>query len=191
MRATLRRVGRIALIIASLSIVVLSPLVTSAQPLESRAPLIDNFQDSLTDLPAPSSLTVRGNIYVPAYSSILAGSRGTRIFLATTLTIHNTSSGQPLVIEQIDYFDTTGKLVERFLKSPVALRPLGTIEIFVAADDKRGGSGANFVVSWAATAPITEPVVETVMIGTVGTTSYSFVSQGRPVRMTDEPVTTP
>ena len=48
--------------------------------------------------------------------------------------------------------------------------------------DLRGGTGPNFLVDWAADGPIAEPVVEAVMIGTQGATSYSFVSQGRAVR---------
>jgi hypothetical protein len=65
----------------------------------------------------------------------------------------------------------------------VALKPLGTIEMFVANEDLRGGTGANFVVDWAADGPMSEPVVEAVMIGVLGTTSYSFVSQGRNTRL--------
>src|SRR5262245_17283881 len=140
------------------------------------------FQNALTALPDAAALTVRGATYVPAYANIRAGSRRTRIDLSTTLAIHNTSDQKPLVIERIDYFDSTGKLVERFLDAPVALKPYGTVEVFIAADDNRGGSGANFIVSWAGNGPIAEPLAETVMIGVVGTTSYSFVSQGRQIR---------
>jgi len=142
-------------------------------------------QAALTALPDAAALTARGAIYVPAYANIRTGSRRTRIDLAATLAIHNTSDQKPLVIDKIDYFDSTGKLVERFLDAPVALKPLGTIEVFIAADDNRGGSGANFVVSWAGNGPIAEPLAETVMIGVIGTTSYSFVSQGRPIRSVD------
>ncbi len=62
----------------------------------------------------------------------------------------------------------------------VALKPFGVLEIFVSAEDQRGGAGANFLVEWAADGPISEPVIETVMVGTAySSTSYSFVSQGR------------
>ena len=59
----------------------------------------------------------------------------------------------------------------------------GTVEMFVASEDIRGGTGANFVVERAAQGPISEPLVETVMLGAVGTTSYSFVSHGRSLRV--------
>jgi hypothetical protein len=39
------------------------------------------------------------------------------------------------------------------------------------------------VTDWGAHAPIPEPVVEAVMTGTVGATGYSFVSQGRSLRI--------
>ena len=35
---------------------------------------------------------------------------------------------------------------------------------------------------WAGTGPISEPLVEAVMIGSQDNTSYSFVSPGRPIR---------
>ncbi|MEJ0068246.1 MAG: DUF3124 domain-containing protein [Pseudomonadota bacterium] len=86
--------------------------------------------------------------------------------------------GPGAAIERVDFFDTTGKLVEKFLAKPVAIKPLGTIEIFIAKDDVRGGTGANFIVGWAAAGAIVEPVIETVMISSLGNFSYSFVSQG-------------
>jgi hypothetical protein len=140
------------------------------------------FQASLAEA-APAEARVRGTIYVPAYSAIRAGSGRGRIDLATTLSIHNTSREKPLLLERIDYHNTEGELVQSHLDQPVALKPLGTIEVFVANADLRGGTGANFMIDWAAHGPISEPVAEAVMIGTQGTTSYSFVSQGRAIRM--------
>jgi len=138
------------------------------------------FADSLTQVPA--ALPVKGRLYVPAYSSLRTGSGRARLDFAVTLSIQNPSEVRPLVIERIDYFDTAGKLVEKFLAKPVAIKPQGTIEVFITKDDVRGGGGANFVVGWAADGPITEPVAETVMISSIGNFSYSFVSQGRPIR---------
>jgi hypothetical protein len=89
----------------------------------------------------------------------------------------------PLILERADYHNTEGELVQAYLAGPVALKPFGTVEMFVPRDDLRGGTGANFVVEWAAEGATSEPVIETVMMGSMGTTSYSFVSQGRSVRM--------
>ena len=57
-----------------------------------------------------------------------------------------TAIPSPPILKRIAYFDTSGKMVESYLKSPVALKPFSTIEVFIAANDVRGGTGANFVV---------------------------------------------
>ncbi len=137
------------------------------------------FRTSLADA-GPTGAEVRRTVYVPAYSSIRMMSGRSRVNLATTLSIHNTSREKLLVLGRVDYHDTDGKLVQAYLDGPVALKPLATVEMFVAGEDRRAGTGANFVVDWAADGPISEPVVEAVMIGTQGTATYSFVSQGRP-----------
>jgi Protein of unknown function (DUF3124) len=140
------------------------------------------FQASLADTPSTSAY-VRRTVYIPGYSTIRIMSGRGRIDLATTLSIHNTSRDKPLMLEQIDYHNTDGRLIHAYLEEPVALKPLGTIEIFVAREDRRAGAGANFVVGWAADGPISEPVIEAVMIGTQGNAAYSFVSPGRPERI--------
>lgn len=140
------------------------------------------FQASLTE-PSPAGTQVRRTVYVPAYPAIRIMSGRSRVDLATTLSIHNTSRDKPLVLERVGYHDTDGGLIEAYLEDSVALKPLGTIEMFVAGDDRRAGTGANFLVEWAADGPISEPVIEAVMIGTQGNATYSFVSQGRPTRI--------
>ncbi|HUI96924.1 MAG TPA: DUF3124 domain-containing protein [Xanthobacteraceae bacterium] len=142
------------------------------------------FKDSITALPDASDLTIRGTIYVPTYSRVYgaAGSDRKQLQFSTTLRIDNTSATKPLVIERIEYYETTGKLVQSYLAEPLALRPFGTIEIVIPAEDERGGPAANFIVNWAGAGPIAEPMVEAVMIGSQDNTSYSFVSTGRPIR---------
>lgn len=141
------------------------------------------FKDSLTDVPDASDLTTKGTIYVPAYSRVYGAASGEHKLLqfSTTLRIDNTSATKPLVIERIEYYDTTGKLVQSYLAQPVALRPFGSVEIVIPAEDDRGGAAANFIVCWAGSGQIAEPVVEAVMIGSEDNTSYSFVSPGRPI----------
>jgi hypothetical protein len=155
---------------------------TAAQP--SATDLRVQFKDSLTAMPDEGELSAKGTIYVPAYSRVYGATTGTSklIEFSTTLRIDNTSATKPLVIERIEYYDTAGKLVQTYLGQPVALRPFGTIEIVIPAEDVRGGFAANFIVAWAANGPIAEPMVEAVMIGSQDNTSYSFVSPGRPIR---------
>lgn len=141
-----------------------------------------NFAASLTALPA-ENLEVSGTFYVPVYSSVSMSQGKLRADFSVTLSVHNASETRPLVLKRIAYFDTSGKMVESYLKSPVALKPFATIEIFIAANDVRGGTGANFVVDWAATGEIAEPAVEALMFGSVGAGHYAFISQGRPIKI--------
>ncbi|QQO13297.1 DUF3124 domain-containing protein [Bradyrhizobium diazoefficiens] len=139
------------------------------------------FADSLTALPK-QELTVSGGFYVPAYSSVAMSQGKLRVDFSVTLSVHNASETEALVVKRIAYFDTAGKQVETYLKAPVALKPLATISIFIPTDDVRGGTGANFLVDWAATGEISEPVVEALMVGGVANAHYAFISQGRPTR---------
>ena len=96
------------------------------------------FQSSLAES-YPADARVRRTTYVPAYSTIRIMGGRSRIDLATTLSIHNTSRDKPLLLERVDYHDTHGGLIQAYLENPVALKPLGTIEMFVARDDRRPG----------------------------------------------------
>jgi hypothetical protein len=166
-------------------LVILACLLTMETPAAraQAAPGIEQtFAGSLTAMP-PETLGVSGAFYVPVYSSVSMSQGKLRADFSVTLSIHNASETRPLVLRRIAYFDTGGKMVENYLKAPVALKPFATIEVFVPATDVRGGTGANFVVDWAATAEIAEPVVEALMVGGLGSGHYAFITQGRPIRV--------
>jgi hypothetical protein len=173
--------SRVTVLIAALALLAAAP--SAAQP-RAQEPF-PGFAEALTEPPDAASLTVKGSIYVSAYHQLRFGNKG-KLDFAITLSIQNTSEDKPLVLERIDYFNAAGKLLQKYLAKPVALRPFGTVEIFVAKDE-RGIPGANFVVGWAAAGAIAEPVVETVMIGSQGNFGYSFLSQGRPIRPVGAP----
>ena len=141
-----------------------------------------NFASSLTTVPT-ESLAVSGAFYVPVYSSVSMSQGKLRADFSVTLSVHNASETRPLVLKRIAYFDTAGKMVESYLKSPVALKPFSTVEVFIPTSDVRGGTGANFVVDWAATGEIAEPAVEALMVGGIGAGHYAFISQGRPIKL--------
>src|SRR6478752_3943242 len=131
---------------------------------QSKVNIEQTFADSLTALPK-EELAVSGGFYVPAYSNVAMSQGKLRVDFSVTLSVHNASETQPLVIKRIAYFDTSGKMVESYLKQPAPLKPLATVTLFIPTDDVRGGTGANFIVDWAATGEIAEPVVEALMVG--------------------------
>jgi hypothetical protein len=169
---------RVGLAVAMLLCPLAAALPALAQP---KVNIEQSSADSLTAMPK-EELAVSGGFYVPAYSSVAMSQGKLRVDFSVTLSIHNASETQALVVKRIAYFDTAGKQVESYLKAPVALKPLATVSIFVPTDDVRGGTGANFLVDWAAASEIAEPVVEALMVGGVANAHYAFISQGRPTR---------
>jgi hypothetical protein len=155
---------------------------TPAAQAQTAAGIEQAFSGSLTAMPS-EILGVSGAFYVPVYSSVSISQGKVRADFSVTLSIHNASETRPLVLRRIAYFDTNGKMVESYLKAPVALKPFSTVEVFVPTTDVRGGTGANFVVDWAATGEIAEPVVEALMFGGLGSGHYAFISQGRPLKL--------
>jgi hypothetical protein len=174
---------RTGLVLASLHCLLASMAPAAAQSKSSheKINLEQSFADSLTTMPKEEP-DVSGGFYVPAYSSVAMSQGKLRVDFSVTLSVHNASETQPLVLKRIAYFDTAGKMVESYLKQPVALKPLATVALFIPTDDVRGGTGANFLVDWAATGEIAEPVVEALMVGGIANAHYAFISQGRPTR---------
>jgi hypothetical protein len=167
---------------AAMLLALLSWLPTANAQALHDAGLTQDFADSLTAVPtqAPS---VSGAFYVPVYSSVAMTPGKVRADFSVTLSVHNASESRPLILKRISYFDTSGGLVQAYLTEPVALKPFATVEIFIAVNDVRGGTGANFIVDWAATGDIAEPAVEALMVGGIGSGHYAFVSQGRPIHL--------
>ncbi len=125
------------------------------------------------------SLNKSGKVYIPVYSNIYQRSRNERTSLTSTLSIHNTSETDTLFISRIDYFNTEGKLVKKYLESTIYLNTFETVEYVVDEADDSGGSGANFVVHWYGSRKL-NPLFQAVMIGGLGNKSFSFSTQGVP-----------
>ena len=130
------------------------------------------FEDvSIDELP------VQKLVYVPVYSHVYYEG-GAPYSLETTLSVRNSDKETAVFLSSVDYFDTRGKLVKKYLEQPIRLNPLQTIEFLVKRQDSTGGSGANFLVHWMADEKSNRPVIEAVMVGTAGTQGISFVRPG-------------
>ena len=121
-------------------------------------------------------------VYVPAYSHIYTGNRQIPSLLTVTLSIRNTDISHAIEIMSVDYYDTKGELIKKYLSSPVFLNSLESIRYVVDYDDKTGGSGANFIVEWRSKNIVNPPIMETIMIGT----RSSFTSKGRVIIPSEE-----
>ena len=121
-------------------------------------------------------------VYVPAYSNVFSGPRNKPFQLATTLSIRSTDLAASLRVTSIDYYDTQGKLVRRYLEKPLTLGPLASTYVHIEERDVSGGFGANFIVRWHADRIINSPIIECVMIGATSGQGISFVSPGQEIR---------
>ncbi|MFO7883943.1 MAG: DUF3124 domain-containing protein [Desulfobacteraceae bacterium] len=121
-------------------------------------------------------------VYVPAYSHIYIGDRERAFLLAVTLSIRNTDSANPIVVEKVSYYSSDGKLLEEYIDRPVTVENLSAMRFIVRESDKSGGSGASFIVEWRAEKSVTTPVIETIMIGAQTQQGISFTSRGQVIR---------
>jgi hypothetical protein len=121
-------------------------------------------------------------VYVPIYSHIYMRDQNQMMDLTATLSVRNTDLAYPLIVASVNYYDTNGKPIRKYLKQPIELGPLSATSFVVNQVDTSGGSGAAFVVEWMAQQQITAPVIESVMINTSGNQGLSFVSTGRVVK---------
>ncbi|OQX18934.1 MAG: hypothetical protein BWK76_06130 [Desulfobulbaceae bacterium A2] len=118
---------------------------------------------------------------VPVYSDIYGGDRyrDKPILLTSTLVIRNCDPSHPITVELVDYLDYSGKLVRQYLPQPQTLAPLASTHFIVRESDTAGGAGAKFIVRWHADKAVVEPIIESVMIGTIMQQGISFTSRGR------------
>lgn len=135
---------------------------------------------AFADMPLFKSQTV----YVPVYSHIYSGDREQPFYLAATLSIRNTDRSHAITITAVDYYDSEGKFLKHYLKSPQQLGAMATQRFVVPESDKSGGSGAKFIVAWRAEQPVAEPLIESVMISTKTQQGISFTSRGRVLEFT-------
>jgi len=124
-------------------------------------------------------------VYVPIYSHIYSGDREHPFLLAATLSIRNTDPDQQITVTEIDYYDSDGKLLKKYLQKNLTLNPMASTRIVIKESDKSGGSGANFIVKWESKNKVTEPVIESIMIGTKVQQGISFTSRGQVIREID------
>ena len=139
-------------------------------------------QQGIPDPPASemaTGATQQRSVYVPAYSHVPGGQGAERrSLLSILLSARNIDPTVPIVLTHVDYFDTSGHRVRRYLDRPRVLRPLETAEFWVDTSDVAGGSGANFLVYWEGPSDVQPLLTESVMVGHLGAGFISFTSRG-------------
>ena len=117
-------------------------------------------------------------VYVPIYSHIYTGPKSIELDLTGILSVRNTDPGNPITIVAADYYDSEGNLIQHYLTEPLQLKAMASTRYIIELTDKKGGSGANFIVRWTSKKEVNAPLVESLMIGA----RISFVSRGQVIR---------
>jgi hypothetical protein len=125
-------------------------------------------------------------VYVPAYSHIYSGNKERPFLLTVTLSIRNIDPTHKIHITMADYHETQGRLIKKFITTPLTLKPLESERYIIPQRDESGGSGANFIVEWHSEASVNPPIIESVMIGTQSSQGVSFTSRGREILPTEQ-----
>lgn len=121
-------------------------------------------------------------VYVPIYSDIYTINGQRKYSLTATLSVRNTSLKDSLYLNKVDYYDSKGKVIRKYIHRVVLLKPLESLEFIVDYNEVEGGAGANFIVDWGSTATHLHPLFQAVMIGTTDQQGISFVTEGVEVR---------
>ncbi|WP_172826942.1 DUF3124 domain-containing protein [Flammeovirga sp. SJP92] len=134
---------------------------------------------SLTDDYIPS-LDFQETRYVSAYSNLYYRSAKTNAYCTVVLSIRNTSLTESIYVDKVDYYDSYGELLSKFVMDTNKLRPLETREFVVEYSDQEGGSGANFIVNYGAQSELKDlPIIEAVSIGHVGNNGFAITSPSK------------
>ncbi len=124
-------------------------------------------------------LSTGETVYVPVYSHLYSGPKSMHLQLNTILSIQNTDSKHSIHIIQADYYDSEGRLVERYVDNPLNIYPLASKSLHLKNYKKEGGLGEKFILKWRSDKPANHPVIETVMIGVRSGQGISFRCPGR------------
>ncbi len=117
--------------------------------------------------------------YVPVYSHVYTADTAQALNLAATLFARNTDATTSVILTRVSYVGSDGKTLQEFLKSPLRIAPLASMDFFIKESDVTGGASPSFLVEYVREGPASEPIVESVMVGTAGTQGISFTCSGR------------
>jgi hypothetical protein len=116
-------------------------------------------------------------IFLPIHSR-LSTEDGRPVRLAVNVVIFNADESRPILVTLLRHRDGDGKTVRDYLRAPARLAPKATLDVLLRDADPVAPA-ASVLVEWVADRPVVPPIVEAVMIGTIGSQSFSFTEHGR------------
>jgi hypothetical protein len=126
-------------------------------------------------------ITEAQTVYVPIYTHVETDSG--KQSLDFTLAIRNSDPEHSITITATDFYDGKGNRVKSYQDaSDIELAPFEIRTVVVNSSSFRDiGPAANFIITWKATVPVYEPIIDAVMFGFIDGKSVAFKSVGRPL----------
>lgn len=121
---------------------------------------------------------IQGKTYLPIYSEVYSKNMKTKYLTTATASIRNTNLNDTIYINKIEYYNTEGDLVRKYLDETIFIRPMETKEIVIDYVDKQGGTGANFYFEWSCNVGSNKPFFQAVMVTISGSFGLSFTTDG-------------
>jgi len=130
---------------------------------------------------AEGKLVKGQTLYIPSPTSFMAGTHSVNV--RATVFIHNTDPTNAITITGIDFYNSGGKLVEKYVTEPVKLNALAATRVNVKQPlEGEDGMAAHFVIQWQSEHKVVEPLIDGWFTGVSGTRGFSFTSYPRIMR---------
>lgn len=134
-----------------------------------------NWSARVADVSGLDSLEMATS-YLSIYSQIYSISQHKKYNLTAMASLRNTSITDTIYLFKANYYGTHGELLKTYIKKPVYLLPMETLDIVIDEIDVSGGTGSNFIFDWKIPKNCSEPLFEAVMSSTIGQQGLSFTT---------------
>jgi hypothetical protein len=98
--------------------------------------------------------------------------------LAATLSIRSTDLRDSIIISKVDYYNSKGQLVKKYLDKVLLLKPMHSAEFVVEEVNTEGGAGAYFLIHSSATKSRNYLLVQAIMVSQAGSLGVTFKTEG-------------
>lgn len=127
-------------------------------------------------------------VYLPVHALVKRRDRHSDVALSINLIVRNTDEQNAIRIDSVRSYAASGRLVREHLGGPIVVPKMAVHQIVTAEQVNEVDAAASFLVEWTAGAPVHEPVVEALMVGSYASRGLSFRSVGRALGPRDSSV---
>lgn len=117
-------------------------------------------------------------IYVPIYSHINVLNGSQPLNLAATLSIRSMNFSDSIFISGVDYYNSKGQLVKKYLDKTLLLKPMHSADFIVEELNSEGGTGAYFIINASVANPVNDLLVQAIMATQTSGLSMAFKTEG-------------